>query len=132
MAPLCKSILPPSESTCYCGLNYHPEFKHEWDESISLMNTYQLDHILVTKFRNLWRQWTSIVRKQRLDQTIIFKSNFNVSYFIQNSNKCLALYQSSDSIMASNNWFHLAICTRTNAFIISFYTDDCWFRSDIY
>jgi hypothetical protein len=67
MAPLCKSILSPSESTCYCGLNYHPEFKHEWEESISLMNTYQLDEILVTKFRNLWKEWTSIVRKQRLD-----------------------------------------------------------------
>ena len=68
MAPLCKSILPPSESTCYCGLNHHPEFKHEWEESISLMNTYQLDEILVTKFRNLWKEWTTLVRKQRLDR----------------------------------------------------------------
>ena len=65
MAPLCKSILPPSESTCYCGLNYHPEFQRQWEESSLLMNNYELDHKLVQKFRNLWEQWTSLVQRHK-------------------------------------------------------------------
>jgi hypothetical protein len=68
MIPLCKSIRPPSESTCYCGLNHHSQFKQHWDESVSVLNTYELDHRLVTKFRNLWKEWRSLVRKQQYEK----------------------------------------------------------------
>lgn len=65
MIPLCNSIQIPSESTCYCGLNNHPEFKRRWEQHVTALNNYELDHTLVTKFRNLWKEWTSLVRKQR-------------------------------------------------------------------
>ncbi len=65
ITPLCKIIETPSEATCYCGLNHHPEFKQRWDEHVSVLNTYELDHVLVNKFRNLWKEWTSLIRKQR-------------------------------------------------------------------
>lgn len=68
MAPLCKSILPPSESTCYCGLHYYPEFQRQWEDSSLLINTDELDHRLVKKFRNLWEEWTSLVRKQKSEE----------------------------------------------------------------
>lgn len=65
MIPLCNSIQTPSESTCYCGLNNHPEFKLRWEQHVTALNNNELDHILVTKFRNLWKEWTSLVRKQK-------------------------------------------------------------------
>lgn len=68
MIPLCKSIHIPSESTCYCGLNHHPEFKQQWNEYISLLNTYELDSILVKKFRNFWKEWMSLIRKHRYEK----------------------------------------------------------------
>ncbi|CAF3697659.1 unnamed protein product [Adineta steineri] len=70
MVSLCNSIQIPSESTCYCGLNNHPEFKQRWEQHVSALNTYELDDILVTKFRNLWKEWTSLVRKQRIQTNI--------------------------------------------------------------
>jgi hypothetical protein len=65
MIPLCNSIQVPSESTCYCGLNNHPEFKQRWEQHVSALNNYELDHILVSKFRNLWKEWTTLVRKHQ-------------------------------------------------------------------
>lgn len=65
MKPLCSNILIPSESTCYCGINNHPEYKQKWHQHMTELNDYELDHILVAKFRNLWQEWTSLVRKQR-------------------------------------------------------------------
>ena len=65
MSPLCKSFYTSSDSTCYCGLNYHPKFKQQWEEYIFLLNNYELDHLLVKKFRNLWKEWTSLLRKQQ-------------------------------------------------------------------
>lgn len=65
MVPLCNSLQTLSESTCYCGLDNHPEFKQRWERHVSALNTYEIDHILVNKFRNLWKEWTSLVRKQR-------------------------------------------------------------------
>ncbi|UJR33639.1 hypothetical protein I4U23_021073 [Adineta vaga] len=70
MLPLCNSIQIPSESTCYCGLTNHPEFKKRWEQHVSALNTQELDDILVTKFRNLWKEWTSLVRKQRIQTNI--------------------------------------------------------------
>ncbi|CAF2702202.1 unnamed protein product [Rotaria sp. Silwood2] len=70
MKPLCNSNRIPSESTCYCGLNHHPEFKQQWNQHISTLNNNELDHILVTKFRNLWQDWTSLVRKQRIQTNV--------------------------------------------------------------
>ncbi|CAF0749813.1 unnamed protein product [Adineta ricciae] len=70
MLPLCNSIQVPSESTCYCGLNNHPEFKKRWDQHVSALDTQELDDVLVAKFRNLWKEWTSLVRKQRIQTNV--------------------------------------------------------------
>ncbi|CAF3551098.1 unnamed protein product [Rotaria sordida] len=70
MKPLCNNNRIPSESTCYCGLNHHPEFKQQWNDHITTLNNNELDHILVSKFRNLWQDWTSLVRKQRIELTV--------------------------------------------------------------
>ncbi|CAF0885194.1 unnamed protein product [Adineta steineri] len=78
MAPLCEE--PPSEATCYCGLHHHPSFKQRWDECVSALNTYELDHSLIIKFRNLWKEWTSLVRKQRIQTNIwIYTDRANIS-----------------------------------------------------
>ncbi|CAF4461293.1 unnamed protein product [Rotaria socialis] len=70
MRPLCNSIVVPSESTCYCGLNNHPEYKQKWKQHTTALNNYEVDHILVSKFRSLWQDWTSLVRKQRIQTNI--------------------------------------------------------------
>ena len=64
MIPLCQSTQMSSESTCYCGLNHHPEFNQRWNQHISALNNDDLDHILISKFRNLWKEWTSLIRKR--------------------------------------------------------------------
>lgn len=71
MIPLCNNIVNPSESTCYCGLNNHPEFKERWDDHVSALNSYELDQSLVIKFRHLWKEWTSLIRKQKI-QTYVW------------------------------------------------------------
>ena len=65
MIPLCQGIQTPSESTCYCGLNNHPEFKQRWDQHVSILNNYEIDRTLVLKFRQLWKEWTSLVQTQQ-------------------------------------------------------------------
>ena len=65
MTPLCTDSQILSESRCYCGLNHHRQFKQRWDKHVSALDAYDLDQTLVSKFRHLWKEWTSLVRKQR-------------------------------------------------------------------
>ncbi|CAF5025436.1 unnamed protein product, partial [Rotaria sp. Silwood1] len=81
MTPLCKNIHTLSESTCYCGLSHHREFKQRWDEHISALNTYELDHILVNQFRNLWNEWTTLVQQQQVQTNIwLYTDRVNISW----------------------------------------------------
>ncbi|CAF1175327.1 unnamed protein product [Rotaria sp. Silwood1] len=81
MTPLCKNIHTLSESTCYCGLSHHREFKQRWDEHISALNTYELDHILVNQFRNLWNEWTTLVQQQQVQTNIwLYTDRANISW----------------------------------------------------
>ncbi|CAF4062890.1 unnamed protein product [Rotaria sp. Silwood2] len=81
MGPLCESIHVPSVSTCYCGLSHHREFKQRWDEHISALNTYELDHLLVIQFRNLWNEWTTLVQQQQVQTNIwLYTDRANISW----------------------------------------------------
>ena len=81
MIPLCKSLVHPSESMCYCGLNNHPEFAERWDDYVATMNSSGLDENLVMKFRQLWKDWTSLVRKQMIQTNIWLQTDqANISF----------------------------------------------------
>lgn len=65
MTPLCENSSMPSESTYYCSLSHKLNFKQQWNKHISTLNTYELDYMLVTKFRNLWNKWATLVQRQK-------------------------------------------------------------------
>ncbi|CAF1036795.1 unnamed protein product, partial [Didymodactylos carnosus] len=79
MSSLCGMIGTTTESTCYCGLNYHKKYEQQWHSMDT--NSSNLDQLLLLKFKNLWNGWNLILKRKKIYSSLwLLSSMVNMSW----------------------------------------------------
>ncbi|CAF0910142.1 unnamed protein product, partial [Didymodactylos carnosus] len=98
MSSLC-SVTGATESTCYCGLNYHQEYQQQWQSTST--NTFDLDQFLLFKLKKLWKEWQLVLNRKRIYSSLwLLSSTVNMSWPIIINFKWPSIFEFSSSINA--------------------------------